>query len=168
MDVVEGGSIDEVLACRVFAVAGVSADVRKFGTRVWRWLRHRGSVAYGLNPALGELDGERVYASAADLPSGVEVLVTVVPPAATLEVVKAARDHGIGLVWMQEGSESPEAIAWAREAGMGVVYGHCIMVEGGGGHHFGEPGFESGGGDSGPGRPGSGRAMGGLVGRWRG
>ena len=52
----------------------------------------------------------------------------VVPPAQTEAVVRAAAEAGIKRVWMQQGSQSPEAIRFCEEHGISVVRRECILM----------------------------------------
>lgn len=139
MEKTKQSEVDAVLSQKVVAVVGLSRDRNKFGSMVYKSLKDQGYTVHGVNPAMQELDGEKVYASVDELPAGVGALVTVIPPASTMQVVQAAHGRGIKAVWMQQGSESPEAIAWCRANGMAVVSGQCIMMFGdnvGGIHKF--------------------------------
>jgi predicted CoA-binding protein len=55
-------------------------------------------------------------------------VITIVPPAATEEVVKQAHAAGIKRIWMQQGSESEAAIRYCRDNGMTVIDGECILM----------------------------------------
>ncbi len=120
--------ISDFINRRVWAVVGVSQDRSKFGNRVFRTLREAGYTVYPVNPKGGEVEGVKVYASLADLPERPEVVDTVVPPAATEQVVKEAYSLGLTRIWMQPGSESEAAIAYCHEHGMEVVYDTCAMI----------------------------------------
>ncbi|MFN2244323.1 MAG: CoA-binding protein, partial [Anaerolineae bacterium] len=75
--------ISDFVNRRVWAVVGASRDPRKFGYQVFRSLRDAGYVVYPVNPKGGELEGEKVYRSLAELPQPPEVVDMVVPPAVT-------------------------------------------------------------------------------------
>ena len=83
---------------------------------------------YGVNPNGGELDGQRLYVSLAELPEKPAVVDTVVPPRVTEQVVRQCADLGIIRVWMQPGSESEESIAYCEEHGIAVVHHACAMI----------------------------------------
>jgi predicted CoA-binding protein len=52
----------------------------------------------------------------------------VVPPAQAVEVVQECGRLGIRHVWLQQGSESPEAIRLAGELGIALVHGACVLM----------------------------------------
>ena len=113
---------------RVWAVVGASTNPGKFGNKVFRTLRAAGYIVYGVNPRGGEIDGEALYLSLADLPVKPAVVDLVVPPKVTEGVVRECAELGLSRVWMQPGAESEEAIAFCRARGIDVVYGACAMV----------------------------------------
>lgn len=120
--------IQDFINRRVWAVVGVSQDPAKFGHRIFCDLRSSGYIVYGINPRGGEVDGQPLYPSLADLPEPVEVVDIVVPPHVTEQVVKEAHRLGLNRVWMQPGAESPAAIEWAEARGMKVVHDACAMI----------------------------------------
>lgn len=120
--------IQDFINRRVWAVVGVSHDPAKFGNRIFGDLRRAGYIVYGVNPKGGEVDGQQLYLSLADLPEKVEVVDIVVPPKMTEQVVKEAHRLGLNRVWMQPGAESEAAIKWAEEQGMQVIHDACAMV----------------------------------------
>lgn len=125
---IEQRLISDFVNRRVWAVVGASRDRSKFGNRIFLDLRDAGYTVYPVNPKGGELAGDKVYASLADLPQPPEVIDLVVPPAITEQVVKDAHELGLTRVWMQPGAESEAAIAYCQEHGLQVVHGACAMV----------------------------------------
>ncbi|MYB76633.1 MAG: CoA-binding protein [Chloroflexi bacterium] len=120
--------VARLINLRSWAVVGVSQDTRKYGHRVFIALLESGYHVLGVNPKGGSVAGHRVYPSLADLPERPEVVVTVVPPPVTEQIVATCGELGIMNVWMQPGSESETAIGAAQEHGMTVVAHDCAMV----------------------------------------
>lgn len=120
--------ISDFVNRRVWAVVGASQDPRKFGNRIFHNLREAGYIVYPVNPKGGELDGEVVYASLADLPEAPQVVDLVVPPKVSEQIVVEAHKLGISRVWMQPGAESQAAIGYCHEQGIEVVHRACAMV----------------------------------------
>lgn len=115
---------------RVWAVVGVSTDETKFGTRIYRDLRAAGYEVYGINPKVSQLGEDKIYPDLASLPVKPDVVDVVVPPAAAQGVVEACAAAGVKHVWFQPGAGEPNAIRWAQEHGLAVIYGGpCAMVE---------------------------------------
>ncbi len=122
-------TIHSFLSARPIAVFGVSRDPEKYGYKVYRTLKEKGLKVYGVNPRASEVDGDPLYPDLQSLPEAPQAIVTVVPPEVTRSVVEQALQAGVRLIWMQPGSEHPEAIEKAEQAGATVVHGGpCIMV----------------------------------------
>ena len=68
-----------------------------------------------------------MYPSLKELPLIPDMVMTVVPPKVTEQVVDACHKLGIKTIWMQPGSESDAAIAKAKEYGMDVIAHACFM-----------------------------------------
>jgi predicted CoA-binding protein len=120
--------IREFINERVWAVVGASTDASKYGNKIFRTLRSAGYTVYGVNPRGGEIEGQELYRSLADLPEKPAVVDTVVPPHVTEQVVRQCAELGLDQVWMQPGSESQKAIELCHEHGIKVVYGACAMI----------------------------------------
>lgn len=122
-------TIHSFLSASPIAVFGVSRDPEKYGYKVYHTLREKGLKVYGINPRANEVDGDPLYPDLQSLPEVPQAIVTVVPPEVTRSVVEQALRAGVRLIWMQPGSENPEAIQQAEQAGATVVHGGpCIMV----------------------------------------
>lgn len=119
---------DDMLARKVWAVVGVSADSSKFGYKVYHRLKKAGYTVYGINPGLEELDGEKIYRDLASLPELPEVVGFVVPPAVTAALVAECARQGIRYLWLQPGSENGEALALAGKHGLATHRG-CVLTE---------------------------------------
>lgn len=111
---------------QVIPVVGVSPNRQKYGWIVYNNLKQRGRTVYAVNPNYPEIDGDPAYATLADLPEAPGLVVTVVPPPVTLQVVRLGLQVGVRRFWMQPGSESHEAIAEAEAAGATIVC-DCIL-----------------------------------------
>ena len=114
---------------KVICVAGVSNKPEKFGYRIFVDLLKAGFKVQGINPADGEVAGQKIYRSLRDLPGKPNLLITVVPHQVTERLVEEAHGLGIKELWMQPGSESELAIQKAKDHGMAVTHNACFMVE---------------------------------------
>ena len=121
-------TIDRVLGAQRIAVAGVSRKKDKFGSVVFRELRTKGLDVIPINPHMTTFMDTPCYPSVDALPDDVDALITIVKPKATLEVVQTAQKKGIRLIWMQQGSESEEAVEYCRKNGMDLVLKECILM----------------------------------------
>ena len=120
--------IDEFLAQKTLAIAGVSRSGKKFGNTILKDLTTLGYRLLPLHPKAVEVGGHRAYPSFAALPEPVGGVIVVVPPAQAESVVKAAAAHGIRRVWLQQGAASPEAIRFCEDNGISVVHGECVLM----------------------------------------
>ncbi|MBD3276382.1 MAG: CoA-binding protein [Candidatus Marinimicrobia bacterium] len=126
-EMVTQAMITDFLQQRSLAVVGVSRSGKKFGNTVFRELRDKGYMVYPVNPLAPEVEGEPCYASVAKLPE-VTGAVVAVPKSETENVLREARTVGINKIWIQQGSETPEALKFCEENGMSVIHGECILM----------------------------------------
>jgi predicted CoA-binding protein len=120
-------NIEAFLAQPGVAVVGVSRT-RGFANGALRALREAGVRAWPVNRSADEIAGERCWRSLRELPEPVGAVLVVVPPAEAARVVAECGALGVRHVWLQQGAESAEAIALAREAGIALVHGACIRM----------------------------------------
>jgi len=120
--------IDRFVSHPCLAIAGVSRNNKKFGAIIFMHMHNHGYKVYPVNPNITHYEGLTCYPNLISLPPEVKVVVTVTKPAATLEVVQHAIEKGIEMIWMQQGSSSPEAIKLAETNGIVVISGKCIMM----------------------------------------
>lgn len=111
------------------AVVGVSSDAGKFGFRIFRDLAAAGYRVAGVNPGGGEILGRKIHRSLAEIDETPALVITVVRPEITEAIVAECCRLGIKEIWMQPGSESPEAVRKAREKGIPVTYNACFMTK---------------------------------------
>jgi predicted CoA-binding protein len=125
------GNIDQFVGLRRWAVVGVSDDKAKFGRRIFESMRGAGYEVVPVHPAIPTLDdGTPVARRITEISPPPEVVDLVIPPAATVQVVRDCIEAGVKRVWFQPGAESAEAIALAEANGIEVIaYGPCAMVE---------------------------------------
>jgi predicted CoA-binding protein len=114
---------------RCWAVVGVSDDRSKYGNKIFLSLRDAGYRVYAINPKLTEVEGAPCYASVRELPEVPDVVDMVVPPKVGEQVVSDCIAAGVKRIWFQPGSESPEAIQKAQQAGLEVVHDACILIQ---------------------------------------
>ncbi len=122
-------AIDEFLAQRSLALVGVSRDgQRGFGNAVRKELSQKGYQLFVVHPEADKIGDQPCAHSLADVASQVGGVVLVTPPDQTLRLVEEAAALGVRRVWMQQGAESPEAIAACQQHGIALVHGECILM----------------------------------------
>lgn len=120
--------VDDFLAQKKMAVVGVSSTGRKFGNMAWKELAARGYDVFPVHPRAESIGGKRCWRSLAELPAGVGAVLISVPPGETEKVVREVAAARIPRVWMQQGSQSADAIRFCEENGITVVSGECILM----------------------------------------
>ena len=121
--------IERFLAGRVFAVAGASADRRKYGNKVLRNYQQAGRTVYAINPREKLIEGAPSFARLCELPEKIDGLSIVTPPVVTEKLVEEAAAAGVKRLWLQPGAESAAALARAKELGLDVIAGGpCLLV----------------------------------------
>ena len=129
MQLISIQNIDRFLNCKVIAVAGASRKEKSFSASVISHLEAKGYTVLRINPNFVENDTKRnEFKSVADLAKGVNNLLVLTNPAQTLVVVKSAIERGIKNIWIQQKSETPEAIALCRANNVNLIYNHCIFM----------------------------------------
>lgn len=119
----------QILACKTFAVAGVSRNPEKYGYKVYKSLLGAGYTVYAVNPNADQIDADPCYPHLDNIPGKIDCLVTVTLPAITEATIRDAGHLRIPFVWMQPGSESISAYNLALSNSMEIVSGGpCIMV----------------------------------------
>ncbi len=121
--------IEEFLKYRRFAIVGASNDASKYGHIVYHHLKDKGFEVLAVNPRLTDVGGDPCYPTLKDLPAPVDGVVSIVPPAATEQIVRHAAEAGIPRVWMQPGAESDQAIRFCEEHGIRAIHHACIMTQ---------------------------------------
>ncbi len=121
--------IQQFLASPAFGVVGASTNRQKYGNKVLRCYLQNGKRATPVNPVETTIEGMTCVASIRDLPTNVESISMITPPAVTTQLVPLAIEKGIKNIWMQPGAEHPDAVALCREKGINVIAdGSCLLV----------------------------------------
>ncbi len=111
------------------AVVGATDDPSKYGSVIYRDLKSKGFDVYPVNPNRDTVDGDPAFKSLDSLPADPTIVNIVVPPAATLAVLRKAEELGYRNVWVQPGAESPEVMAFLTERDFNYLANSCIMVQ---------------------------------------
>jgi predicted CoA-binding protein len=110
------------------AIAGVSRSGKKFGNAIMKELASKGYEIFPVHPEAEVIDGRKCARSFADLSEPVGGVIVNVKPEQAISVVRGAHAAGITRVWLQQGAQSDEAIAFCGEHGMDVVSRQCILM----------------------------------------
>jgi uncharacterized protein len=126
--------VQDFLAQRRIAVAGVSRSGQSAGNAIFQRLKGAGYEVVPVNPHAEEFEGVPCYPSLTAIPGGVDGAVLVTRPAVTEELVRQCPEAGISRVWMHQSFEkagssvSPAAVEFCRTHGIMVIDGACPMM----------------------------------------
>ncbi len=126
--------IERFLKAKRIALVGATDKKDKWGYKILKALEKKGYEVLPVHPALDKIEGRPVFRSLRDIPARPDAVSIVVPPSATEQAVRAAREIGVTQVWMQPGAESDEAIDFSDGNGLECVHHRCILVETGSSH----------------------------------
>ena len=112
------------------AIVGVSANTQKWNSKIYRELKSAKYCVYAVNPKYKKIGQDKCYQKLDVLPKSPDVVITIIPPKITEQVVKQCKKLGIKKVWMQPGSESKKAIEFCKNNNIEIVYNACFVVDG--------------------------------------
>ncbi|MBW8484670.1 CoA-binding protein [Actinomadura parmotrematis] len=121
--------IDRMLDARVWAFVGLSGDRTREVYRQASLMQQRGKKIVPVHPDGGEVLGEKVYASLADVPDAIDVVGVYRRSEFAGAVVDEAVAAGAKGVWLPLNVIDDSAARRARDAGLDVVMDHCPAVE---------------------------------------
>ncbi len=120
--------INQFLASKEIAVAGVSRNEKKFGRIVFEELKKKGYNVVPVNPNIDQVDETKCYSSVDDLPPNVKSLLIVTPKNQTDNVLRQAIHKGIKYIWVQQMSETRETVSLAQEYDREIIHKKCIFM----------------------------------------
>ena len=120
--------IDQFLEPKKLALAGVSRNSKKFGYAIYKELKDQGYQLFPINPNAEEIDGQKCFHSISDLPDDADRLFIVTPKNETKNIVQQAIDRGIKKIWIQQMSQSTEAVSLAKENKIELIQKECIFM----------------------------------------
>jgi len=117
-----------------YALVGASNDKSKYGYKILKNLLDANFNVIPINLKEKEILGRKVFKSLRHVLDNyvldkIDVVIFVVPPNITLDVLKEVKKAGITKVWMQPGSESKECVQFCLDNGIDCIHDMCIMVE---------------------------------------
>jgi predicted CoA-binding protein len=116
---------------RTIAVVGASANPARPSNFVLTYLLSSSAdyKVWPITPNDPVVLGVPTYPSLADLPDAPDVVDVFRRPDQLPEVAEQAVAAGAGVLWMQLGLHSDEAVRIAHEAGLEVVTNRCLKIE---------------------------------------
>ena len=120
--------IKEFMSQSAIGIAGVSRNTKRFGYMVYNELKNKGLKVYPLNPNTEKIDNDECYSNVESLPADTNAILIVTAKKNTTEILKQAIRRNIKHIWIQQGSETKEALELARERGINLISGKCIFM----------------------------------------
>ena len=114
---------------KTIAVVGLSDNPLRPSHGVAAYMQLHGYEIIPINPTIGEVLGEKSYASLSDVPEKIDIVNIFRRPEFVEEIVDEAIRLNIPAVWMQEGVINQRAAEKARKAGIFVAMDLCILKE---------------------------------------
>jgi len=120
--------IEEFIASDPIAMVGVSRNPKKFGFTAFRELKGKGMNIIPVNPHAAEIHGVKAFPDVNSLPPEVKALIIMTPKSQTAAVVRDARAKGVDSIWIQQMSESKEALRELEGSGINLITDQCILM----------------------------------------
>jgi len=125
-------AVEEFLAQKRIAVAGVSREGGLPSNSIYKKLKDHGYQVFPINPKTEEVEGDKCYPNLQAIPNGVDGVVIATHPKATEEIVHDCAEVGVSRVWIHrsfgQGSVSDSAVDYCRENNISVIAGGCPMM----------------------------------------
>jgi len=120
--------VEDFVAQKKIAVVGVSRKKTKFGNAIYKELKQKGYSVFAINPHMNTFEGDVCYPDLLSIAEKIDAVIINVPPAQTEKIVREAKQAGINKVWLQQGSQSDEAVKFCEENGIDCVSNECILM----------------------------------------
>jgi uncharacterized protein len=112
---------------QTYAIVGHS-DKKPFPRLTYSGLKKIGKLVYPVDPSATEIAGDRAYPDLQSLPGKIDAVVLELPKEETAAWVKKVAEAGITELWMHMNSDTPEAVAFAKEKGIHARTGTCAVM----------------------------------------
>ena len=114
---------------KTIAVVGLTDSPLRPSYGVSQYMRSQGYRIIPVNPNITEWEGEKAYGSLLDVPDKIDIVNIFRRSDAVPEIVDQALEIKAPVIWMQEDVIHQQAAEKARQAGVFVVMGVCILKE---------------------------------------
>ena len=124
--------IQDFLAQKRIAIAGVSRQDKDLSRALFREMRSHGYDMVPVNPEAREIEGSPCFAHVQDVAPGVDGVLLMTPAALTDGVVHDCAAAGVKRVWLYRaggrGAVTAEAIQFCEANGISVIPGECPLM----------------------------------------
>ena len=119
---------------QTYDVVGRQGSKKPYPKITYRALKEQGKTVYPIDTGSGDVEGDKAYPDFTLLPHPVDAAVLELPKEETAAWVAKAADAGVKEIWIHQMTDTPEALATAKERGLNVITGHCAVM-------YNKPGF---------------------------
>lgn len=120
--------IEQFLANEPIAMAGVSRNPKKFGRVAYEELSRKGLRLLPINPNIESINGTTCYTDVKHLPEEVQSLIIMTKKDQTKRIIEDALAKGIKNIWIQQSSDTPEAISLLKDKDINLITRQCILM----------------------------------------
>jgi len=120
--------IENFISSEPIAMVGVSRNPKKFGFTAFRELKEKGMNIIPVNSRAEEIHGAKTFPDIKSLPAEVKSLLIMTQKGSTAGVVREAKEKGIKNIWIQQMSESKEALKELKGTDINYIHGKCILM----------------------------------------
>jgi predicted CoA-binding protein len=124
----KNNTIQEFLKQPRLAIIGVSRNPNHFAHRMFITMKGKGYTVYAVNPFTDRIGAEPSFPSVRAVPEKVDGAVVLLPPEKVVSVLQDIVGAGISRVWIQQQSESKEAIQFCTDHHITVISGECLLM----------------------------------------
>jgi predicted CoA-binding protein len=120
--------IEEFISSEPIAMVGVSRNPKKFGYTAFRELKEKGMNIIPVNPFADEILQNKVYRDIKSLPSDIKGIIIMTPKNQTTDAIREAKARGIKQIWIQQMSDTLDALAELKDTDINYIAGECILM----------------------------------------
>lgn len=111
-----------------YVVVG-NSRTKGFPVITYRNLRRMGKTVYPVDLGGGDtVEGDKAYASVAEVPGDVDAAIIEVPAEQTLAAAKSVVEAGIGHVWLHQRSDTPAVVSYLRDHQVDYHTNGCAVM----------------------------------------
>lgn len=114
---------------KTIAVVGSSPSQEKDSYKITKYLIEKGFQVFPVNPSYTEILGLKCYPSLSKIELPIDLVNVFRRPEFSLDAAKEAVEVKSKAIWFQLGVATNEAIKFALDNNLTVIYDRCIKVE---------------------------------------
>lgn len=120
--------VEDFISQKNIAVIGVSRKKTKFGNAIYKEMKKKDYKVFPVNPNCSDFEGDKCYPNLSSIPENIDGVVINIPPQKAVDVLKDVNGAGIKRVWLQQGSQSDEAVKYCEDNNINCVSNECIIM----------------------------------------